>query len=469
MDATINTISGTDHAVTMQMEARQATIVEETSAEESSEHPNVQCTCAKNADEEGEPVHQNDHNENVAPKVVDDNKTDERTNLERHELKSNDSGCIDESPKSTKSEEINNLVDDPDDNVAEALVCQSGEVEASDKLPEPKSNNDDENEVQVIEEVFEKNESEEKVEDEETVVKENSVPEDANPSVVPEAGEDKAIEESESKEACAESGKMPERDGNSEESKSSDDGDENTELVPENGLQNGNDEDRKCEDGNGETKIEEETASGGEDEGQRMENVTEEIEAGSECVRDGAENDGANRCDESKATADASGQPETGENMVAGDESSSPHNASRKEESSCQIASQGDSNGNVEFVTDDEKIARKINAAGEIVNKAKPDDVQTTDIATSRRIRAVEAKQQKSSTSSSDDRNQNVAAGHQMGPTYPSSKPNGRHMFTTGPARPPFRIPEFRWSVIHQRLLSDVLFSLETDMQVWRR
>ncbi|XP_075235222.1 A kinase anchor protein rugose [Lycorma delicatula] len=43
-----------------------------------------------------------------------------------------------------------------------------------------------------------------------------------------------------------------------------------------------------------------------------------------------------------------------------------------------------------------------------------------------------------------------------------------RPMFSPGPSRPPFRIPEFKWSYIHQRLLSDVLFSLETDIQVWR-
>ena len=43
-----------------------------------------------------------------------------------------------------------------------------------------------------------------------------------------------------------------------------------------------------------------------------------------------------------------------------------------------------------------------------------------------------------------------------------------RPTFSPGPARPPFRIPEFRWSYIHQRLLADVLFSLETDIQVWR-
>ncbi len=41
-----------------------------------------------------------------------------------------------------------------------------------------------------------------------------------------------------------------------------------------------------------------------------------------------------------------------------------------------------------------------------------------------------------------------------------------RPTFSPGPSRPPFRIPEFRWSYIHQRLLSDVLFSLETDIQV---
>ena len=47
-------------------------------------------------------------------------------------------------------------------------------------------------------------------------------------------------------------------------------------------------------------------------------------------------------------------------------------------------------------------------------------------------------------------------------------KKKDRTTFSPGPARPPFRIPEFRWSYIHQRLLSDVLFSLETDIQVWR-
>ncbi|ENN82473.1 hypothetical protein YQE_01152, partial [Dendroctonus ponderosae] len=49
-----------------------------------------------------------------------------------------------------------------------------------------------------------------------------------------------------------------------------------------------------------------------------------------------------------------------------------------------------------------------------------------------------------------------------------SDSSSARPMFSPGPTRPPFRIPEFKWSYIHQRLLSDVLFSLETDIQVWR-
>uniref|UniRef100_A0A182N1I2 Neurobeachin n=1 Tax=Anopheles dirus TaxID=7168 RepID=A0A182N1I2_9DIPT len=55
-------------------------------------------------------------------------------------------------------------------------------------------------------------------------------------------------------------------------------------------------------------------------------------------------------------------------------------------------------------------------------------------------------------------------AGKRAGSKSASTRP----MFSPGPTRPPFRIPEFKWSYIHQRLLSDVLFSLETDIQVWR-
>ncbi|XP_037621288.1 lipopolysaccharide-responsive and beige-like anchor protein isoform X12 [Sebastes umbrosus] len=39
---------------------------------------------------------------------------------------------------------------------------------------------------------------------------------------------------------------------------------------------------------------------------------------------------------------------------------------------------------------------------------------------------------------------------------------------TSAPRSTMFRIPEFRWSHMHQRLLADLLFSIETDVQMWR-
>ncbi|TNM85808.1 hypothetical protein fugu_008079 [Takifugu bimaculatus] len=38
----------------------------------------------------------------------------------------------------------------------------------------------------------------------------------------------------------------------------------------------------------------------------------------------------------------------------------------------------------------------------------------------------------------------------------------------SGPRSTMFRIPEFRWSHMHQRLLTDLLFSVETEIQMWR-
>uniref|UniRef100_A0A7N8XQ37 Neurobeachin n=1 Tax=Mastacembelus armatus TaxID=205130 RepID=A0A7N8XQ37_9TELE len=43
-----------------------------------------------------------------------------------------------------------------------------------------------------------------------------------------------------------------------------------------------------------------------------------------------------------------------------------------------------------------------------------------------------------------------------------------RESITSAPRSTMFRIPEFRWSHMHQRLLTDLLFSIETDIQMWR-
>ncbi|XP_071786935.1 neurobeachin-like isoform X3 [Asterias amurensis] len=40
--------------------------------------------------------------------------------------------------------------------------------------------------------------------------------------------------------------------------------------------------------------------------------------------------------------------------------------------------------------------------------------------------------------------------------------------FSPGPHQAPYRIPEYSWSSMHQRMMSDLLFAIETDIQVWR-
>lgn len=79
------------------------------------------------------------------------------------------------------------------------------------------------------------------------------------------------------------------------------------------------------------------------------------------------------------------------------------------------------------------------------------------------------------SSSSPQKRGRSASTSTQVDPNHfenqdskNGSTSSSRPMFSPGPTRPPFRIPEFKWSYIHQRLLSDVLFSLETDIQVWR-
>nr|XP_006812132.1 PREDICTED: neurobeachin-like [Saccoglossus kowalevskii] len=50
----------------------------------------------------------------------------------------------------------------------------------------------------------------------------------------------------------------------------------------------------------------------------------------------------------------------------------------------------------------------------------------------------------------------------------PRSGSHPAQNFSPGPHRVPYRIPEFFWSHMHQRMMSDLLFAIETDIQVWR-
>ena len=70
--------------------------------------------------------------------------------------------------------------------------------------------------------------------------------------------------------------------------------------------------------------------------------------------------------------------------------------------------------------------------------------------------------------SESTDTREGAEGGHPLESPHPSRHGSGRHLFSPGPRAPPFRIPEFRWSYLHQMLLSDLLFSLEQDIQVWK-
>lgn len=52
--------------------------------------------------------------------------------------------------------------------------------------------------------------------------------------------------------------------------------------------------------------------------------------------------------------------------------------------------------------------------------------------------------------------------------TAGASSEQRRESSTSAPRSTMFRIPEFRWSHMHLRLLTDLLFSIETDVQMWR-
>lgn len=89
------------------------------------------------------------------------------------------------------------------------------------------------------------------------------------------------------------------------------------------------------------------------------------------------------------------------------------------------------------------------------------------DVAPTRRPRSVTIPRKQINTQV--QRPKSMSLSQRPSTSSSNNNSNGRQIFNSGPTRPPFRIPEFRWSPIHQRLLSDLLFSLETDIQVWRR
>ncbi|XP_054709401.1 neurobeachin-like [Uloborus diversus] len=118
---------------------------------------------------------------------------------------------------------------------------------------------------------------------------------------------------------------------------------------------------------------------------------------------------------------------------------------------------------NTEETSEESVQAKEIKSieSNAVVSVSQNTLISETDVAPTRRPRSVTVPRKQ--IPSQIQRPKSMSFSSQRPPST-----NGRQMFNAGPTRPPFRIPEFRWSPIHQRLLSDLLFSLETDIQVWR-
>lgn len=98
-----------------------------------------------------------------------------------------------------------------------------------------------------------------------------------------------------------------------------------------------------------------------------------------------------------------------------------------------------------------------------------PPELPVSESAPSARSRV---KPKHSGSLDSEEKNHNQSASLHRHPSSASrtgDERQGRTIFSPGPRAPPFRIPEFRWSYLHQKLLSDLLFAVETDIQVWKR
>ena len=86
---------------------------------------------------------------------------------------------------------------------------------------------------------------------------------------------------------------------------------------------------------------------------------------------------------------------------------------------------------------------------------------------------------QKNQSTNFDNKHIDETAGNEENTAKQSEKPgsfdipasgqsSGRHIFSPGPRAPPFRISDFKWSYLHKKLLSDLLYTLEDDIQGWK-
>ncbi|XP_017477250.1 PREDICTED: lipopolysaccharide-responsive and beige-like anchor protein [Rhagoletis zephyria] len=115
-----------------------------------------------------------------------------------------------------------------------------------------------------------------------------------------------------------------------------------------------------------------------------------------------------------------------------------------------------DENGSKRVKTTSESSETAATVSAEANSSSSP---TATDAAPSRKGRYDDQQQQSATTTTkATETSKSTAAS-----AKPSSKPS-----ISVSATPAFRIPEFRWSALHLKLLNDLLYSIEADLQVWR-
>ncbi|XP_019725061.1 neurobeachin a isoform X2 [Hippocampus comes] len=113
--------------------------------------------------------------------------------------------------------------------------------------------------------------------------------------------------------------------------------------------------------------------------------------------------------------------------------------------------------------TDGEAAALKAGAGGDTVSVTS--DTERSDDGKEKKISTTATTQALHGRSASQlERDLRVDLGFRGMPMTEEQ----RRQFSPGPRTTMFRIPEFKWSPMHQRLLTDLLFALETDVHVWR-
>lgn len=119
--------------------------------------------------------------------------------------------------------------------------------------------------------------------------------------------------------------------------------------------------------------------------------------------------------------------------------------SSAKEESGAEDSSVASSSGSQ-------------NVSGDSVSKTKEIKIARLDV--SNVALDTERLELRETSAAEASRPTSAAAGGSTAPPRDGSM--------SAPRSTMFRIPEFRWSHMHQRLLTDLLFSVETDIQMWR-